>query len=55
MKDLLSKEHYYHKIHTLLTKSSAHFPFYGIPPFNYNKSFKSINPPHSKDKGGRRD
>ena len=40
MKDLLSKEHYCYKIHTLLMKSSAYLLFYrhlspdmGYPPF----------------------
>ena len=35
MKDLLSKEHYSYKIHTLLMKSSAYpplTPLYGLPP-----------------------
>ena len=31
MKDLLSKEHFYHKIHTLLIKSSAYPPFIDNP------------------------
>lgn len=32
MKDLLSKEHYCSKIHTLLIKSKIYFPFYALPP-----------------------
>ena len=30
MKDLLSKKHYFNKIHTLLMKSSAYFHFFSI-------------------------
>ena len=36
MKDLLSKEHYSYKIHTLLMESRAYRPFYREPPYmNY--------------------
>ena len=34
MKDLLSKEHYYHKIHTLI-KSSAYPPFIDNPLYGF--------------------
>ena len=35
MKDLLSKEHFYHKIHTLLIKSSAYPPFIDNPLYGF--------------------
>ena len=42
MKDLLSKEHYCYKIHTVLMKSIAYppsidNPLYGLPPNFYKK------------------
>ena len=50
MKDLLSKEHYYYKIHTVLMKSSSYLLFYGQPPcMGYTPSFlqENLDPPPS--------
>ena len=54
MRDLLSKEHYYYKIHTLLEKSSAYSTFlYELPPLfldisrappSFLRFFKILNP-----------
>ena len=33
MKDLLSKKHYYYKIHALLMKNKAYISFYRQPPY----------------------
>ena len=64
MKDLLSKDHYCYKIHTLLMKPSAYNPpsidnfLYGLPPI-YKKIlsslplllfFKNLNPTINKRK-----
>ena len=61
MKDLLSKEHYYYKIYTLLMKSSVYRFFYRQPrlyelrpPFlqeNLNPSFYDfLNPPPQRER-----
>ena len=47
MKDLLSKEHYCYKLHTLLMKNSAYPLFYSQPPYMvYTRHFckKKFNP-----------
>ena len=57
MKDLLSKEYYCYKIHTLLMKSSAYLLFYSYPriwatsPHFYKKNtmiFQKSQPPINK-------
>ena len=52
MKDLLSKEHYCFKIHTLPMKDSAYIPFGRQPPYmDYPPPFlqKNLEPPYLYD------